>query len=192
MRKHLLRKSKTCIRGAFCFFLDKFKRQGVFKKMTKSVKIRKIEMDIYNVLKMGYETTSEVADQLGLSYSSIHSLINRMVMYDIVTRKRTGRYSPLEGNFMVASDTEVIAFRRGRKERLKSAETSNVMSVPAEVIEFIRRQYNSDVDRNTILLRLRNNGVHMSKYNLNRIIYTYSIDRKYPQRNQAIELEYIR
>ncbi|GAA0847951.1 hypothetical protein ABER99_21840 [Paenibacillus glucanolyticus] len=157
--------------------------------MTNQVKIRQIEMNIINVLETGIENTADIASTLNLTYSAVHSVLNRMVMYYIVQRKGNGLYGPMKGDFIVASDAEVIAYRRKKKDRLDQKETSSIMNLPDEIVDFVRLQYRSNVERSVILQRLRNNGIDLSKFMLNQIIYTHGIDRAYSQRNRAAESE---
>ncbi|WP_145950150.1 hypothetical protein [Paenibacillus sp. Y412MC10] len=155
--------------------------------MSEQVKIRQIEMDIYNVLKSGVENTLDVSIALNLTYSAVHSVLNRMIMYYIVERKGNGIYGPLEGDFIVASDSEVIAYRRKKKNQLSVCESTNELDVPEEVVDFVRHQYGSLVERNLILTRLKQNGVHMTKFMLNQIIYQNGIDKEFPEYNRASE-----
>lgn len=155
--------------------------------MSEQVKIRQVEMDIYRVLKSGVNNTLDVSIALKLTYSAVHSVLNRMTMYYIVERKGNGIYAPAEGEFVAASDSEVIAYRRKKKNQLSVCESSNEKDVPEEVLDFVRYQYGSLVDRNLILSRLKNNGVDMSKFMLNQIIYQNGIDKDYPEYNRTNE-----
>ncbi|KJD43783.1 hypothetical protein [Paenibacillus terrae] len=152
--------------------------------MEKQIKIRAIEMDILNVLRGGVEITLDIAAQLNRTYSAVHSVLNRMVMYDIVQRKGNGIYSPVNGNFIVASDVEVVAYRRKRQDRLSSEASNDVMNINPEIVDFVRSEYFKNVDRSLIQSRLKENGVHISKYMVNQIIYTYGMDRELSKQNR--------
>ncbi|WP_240416675.1 hypothetical protein [Paenibacillus periandrae] len=155
--------------------------------MNEQVKIRQIEMDILTLLRNGVVNTLEVADHLKLTYSAVHSIINRMVMYEIAHRKGNGKYSPTEGDFITASDEEVIAYRRKKKNGL-TKDSSSVLDIPVEIVEYVSLQYRSNVDRNVILTRLNKKGIQLTKFSLNQIIYIYGIDREFPQRNRESNL----
>ena len=158
--------------------------------MNEYVKIRQVEMNIYQVLQTGIKNTQEIADRLNLTYSAVHSILNRMVMYDIVERIKNGEYGPIEGNFLVGSDTEVIAYRRKKKNGFTPDKTcSEASDPPDEIVEFVKFQYRSNVERNVILARLRSKGILMSKFALNQMIVSQSIEKNYPQRNKSKEVE---
>ncbi|CCC86242.1 hypothetical protein [Paenibacillus polymyxa] len=152
--------------------------------MEKQIKIREIEMDILNVLRSGVEVTLDIATQLNRTYSAVHSVLNRMVMYDIAQRKGNGIYSPVDGNFVVAPDVEVVAYRRKRQDRLSSKATSDVLNIDPEIINFVRTEYCNNVDRSIIQSRLKDNGVHINKYMVNQIIYTYGMDQELSKQNR--------
>ncbi|QNR65225.1 hypothetical protein IAQ67_15015 [Paenibacillus peoriae] len=164
--------------------------------MEKQIKIREIEMDILNVLRSGVEITLDIAVQLDRTYSAVHSVLNRMVMYDIAQRKGNGIYSPVNGNFVVASDVEVVAYRRKRQDRLSSKASSDVLNIDPEIVDFVRKQYCNNVDRSVIQSRLKDNGVHINKYMVNQIIYTYGMDQELSKQNRekitSDVVEYVR
>lgn len=143
-------------------------------KTEKPVLIRQIEADILEVLKTGVDNTGEVSLKLNAKYSSIHSVLGRMVMFNLVNKPRKGVYMPNIDSYEVGSDQEVTGKRRN-KENLYE----NMSELPEDMVEiliYIKLHLESGVySRSKIYKNLRSQGLSISKYDYNELIRKYKL-----------------
>ncbi|MEK5183244.1 MULTISPECIES: hypothetical protein [unclassified Paenibacillus] len=144
-------------------------------KIEKPIIIRQIEADILEVLKTGIDNTGEVSLRLNKKYSSIHNVLGRMVMCDLVNKPSKGVYKPsIIDSYEVASDKEVTDIRRNKDSRYK--DLASVSEDMLEILEYIRHQLKRGVNsRSMIYKKLRSQGLNLSKFEYNELITNYKL-----------------
>lgn len=157
----------------------------MMEKIEKPILIRQIEADILEVLKTGVDNTGEVSLKLNTNYSSIHSVLGRMVMCDLVNKPSKGVYKANIDTYEVGSDKEVSGRRRNKDYRNRK-DMNGLSEEMVELLEYIKLQLKAGVySRSMIYKKLRSQGVALTKFQYNELITNYKLAPR--TRNSGIE-----
>lgn len=122
-----------------------------------------------------------MAADLNLSYHTLSSIVNRLLTYSVIHKSDKGTFSLKTQDYTIASDKEVINFRRSKSERLLELIDPAPLIVGEDLEElkdFIREQCKGDVPRSKILNRINRSGYDLTRHEFVQFIEFHSLAPK--------------
>ncbi|RRJ54824.1 hypothetical protein EHV15_35205 [Paenibacillus oralis] len=154
--------------------------------------IRQVEHRIILELMKGKNDFKQIASRLSIDYSTLNSLVRRLVTYDVIRRNDDGSYQITTADLMVASDQEVQNHRRNNPNRKLGIDNPLPLVMGEELEdlkEFIKIQCEEEVPRSTILKRLKRYGYVLSRIELLQFVEYFNLaPRRKKSKNSEVEV----
>lgn len=143
--------------------------------------IRLVEHHVINEIKKGESDFKKMSVYLNIDYSTLNSIVRRLVTYDVIHKNEAGSYIVSSENLTVAPDKEVHNHRKNNPNRQMDIENPLPLVVGDELEdlkEFVKIQCEEEVPRNLILERLKRYGYVLSRLELLQFVEYFNLAPK--------------
>lgn len=153
--------------------------------------IRKVEKRIIQELMKGEKEFKPMAKRLQIDYSTLNSIVRRLLTYDLIFRNEDGTYGTSSCEMKVASDKEVKYYRRINANRLPAMDNPLPLVTGEELEdlkEFVRIHCEEEVPRSIILDRLKKHGYVLTRLELLQFVECFKLaPKRKKEKESALE-----